>query len=139
MNFFKTTLLSLVLLGISLTAQAQSDESAVRATAMDYVDGTANGNLDQIRRAFHPDAALYGVNGDGTLRRIPINDYIGFFKPGERTGREGKIISIDVVNDAAHVKIEILAGPWKFTDYLLLLKLNGEWKIINKSYTRVKR
>ena len=139
MKLLKATLLTLALVGATLTAQAQTDEEAVRTTAMDYIEGTANGEPYRIRRAFHPDAALYGVNGDGTMRRIPIDTYIGYFKPGETNDRDGKIISIDVVNDAANVKIEILSGPWKFTDYLLLLKLEGEWKIINKSYTRVRQ
>ncbi|HAA19976.1 MAG TPA: dehydrogenase [Cytophagales bacterium] len=139
MKFVRTTLIILALLGASLTAQAQSDDEAVRATAMDYLEGTANGEPERIRRAFHPDAALYAVNDDGSLRRIPIGTYIGYFKPGEKRDRDGKIVAVDVVNDAANVKIEIVSGPWKFTDYLLLLKLNGEWKIINKSYTRVKQ
>ncbi|HAA14927.1 MAG TPA: dehydrogenase [Cytophagales bacterium] len=139
MKFVRTTLIILALSGASLTAQAQSDDEAVRATAMDYLEGTANGEPERIRRAFHPDAALYAVNDDGSLRRIPIGTYIGYFKPGEKRDRDGKIVAVDVVNDAANVKIEIVSGPWKFTDYLLLLKLNGEWKIINKSYTRVKQ
>ncbi|MEL6537530.1 MAG: nuclear transport factor 2 family protein [Bacteroidota bacterium] len=139
MKFLKTTLITLTLLGASLTAQAQSDMEAVRATAMDYIEGTANGELDRLRRAFHEDAALYGVNNDGTMRRIPIDTYIGYFKDGEKNDRDGKIVSVDVVNNAANVKIEILSGPWKYTDYLLLLKLEGEWKIINKSYTRVRQ
>jgi len=138
MKFVRTTVIALTLLGATLTAQAQTDEAAVRATAMDYIEGTANGEPDRIRRAFHPDAALYAVNDDGSLKRIPIGTYIGYFKPGEKRDRVGEIVEVDVVNDAANVKIEILSGPWKFTDYLLLLKLEGEWKIINKSYTRVK-
>ena len=44
-----------------------------------------------------------------------------------------------LVNNAANVKIEITSGQWKFTDYLLLLKLKDGWKIINKSYTRERR
>lgn len=128
-----------ILLIVCQFAQAQNDEAAVRATAMDYIEGTANGEIDRIRRAFHETAALYAVNQDGSLRKIPIAQYIGYFKSGQKNDRQGKIISTDMVNDAAQVKIEILSGKWKFTDYLLLLKLEGGWKIINKSYTRVPR
>ena len=52
--------------------------------------------------------------------------------------RKGKIISVDVVNNAANVKIEITSGPYLFTDFLLLLKIKDDWKIIQKSYTRVR-
>jgi hypothetical protein len=130
------SLCSLVL--IMLAGQAQTEEAAVRATATDYIEGTARGDIPRIRRAFTKTAALYAVETDGSLKRIPIETYIGYFKPNQATGRVGKIVSVDVVNDAASVKIEILSRGWKFTDYLLLLKLDEGWKIINKSYTRVK-
>ncbi|MDW3193749.1 MAG: nuclear transport factor 2 family protein [Cytophagales bacterium] len=123
----------------AISAYAQSEEAAVRATAMDYIDGTANGEIAQIRRAFHETAALFAVNDDGSLRKIPIAQYIGYFKQGQKNDRQGKIISMDIVNNAAQVKIEIVSGQWRFTDYLLLLKLEEGWKIINKSYTKVRK
>ena len=123
---------------LSFSIQAQTDEEAVRATSMDYIEGTANGEISRIRRAFHEGAALYAVNDDGSLRVIPIDRYIGFFKEGQKNDRKGKIVNIDVVNNAANVKIEITSGAYKFTDYLLLLKLKEGWKIIQKSYTRVR-
>jgi len=123
---------------IGFTTLAQSDETAVKATIMDYIEGTANGDIPRIKRAFTETAALYAVNPDGSQKRTPIETYIGFFKPNQSTGRTGKIISTDIVNDAATVKVEILSGPWKFTDYMLLLKLKDGWKIINKSYTKVR-
>ncbi len=124
---------------LSLHVNAQSEEAAVRATAMDYIEGTANGEIERIRRAFHETAALYAVNNEGGLRKIPIDQYIGYFKQGQKNDRKGKIISVDLLNDAAQVKIEIVSGQWKFTDYLLLLKLDEGWKIINKSFTKVRK
>lgn len=135
----KNTFYLFIFLLITLQAKAQSDADAVRATAMDYIEGTANGEIDRIKRAFTETAALYAVNDDGSLRKIPIAKYISFFKEGQKNDRQGKIVSTDIVNNAAQVKIEILSGQWKFTDYLLLLKLDEGWKIINKSYTRVRR
>lgn len=128
-----------LIFAVAVSANAQSEEASVRATAMDYIEGTANGDIEQIRRAFHETAALYAVNDNGGLRKIPIEKYIGFFKPGQKSDRQGKIVSVDMVNDAAQVKIEIVSGQWKFTDYLLLLKLEEGWKIINKSYTKVRK
>ena len=139
MKTIRTITLVATLMLVAFSSQAQSDKEGVKGTAMDYIEGTANGEIDRIRRAFHKDAALYAVNNDGGLRRIPIDQYIGYFKEGQKNDRQGKIVSMDIVNDAANVKIEILSGQWKFTDYLLLLKLDGQWKIINKSYTRVRR
>ena len=139
MKTIRTITLVVTLMLVAFYSQAQSNKEGVKATAMDYIEGTANGEIERIRRAFHKDAALYAVNNDGSLRRIPIDQYIGYFKEGQKNDRQGKIVSMDIVNDAANVKIEILSGQWKFTDYLLLLKLDGQWKIINKSYTRVRK
>lgn len=135
----KISILAIVLLFSCTTINlAQSEEEAVRATIMDYIEGTANGDIPRIERAFTETAALYAANPDGSLKRIPIADYINFFKPNQPTGRVGKIISVDLENNAAMVKVEIRSGDWKFTDYMQLLKLEAGWKIINKSYTRVK-
>ena len=121
------------------TAQAQSDKEAVTQTIMDYMEGTANGQPERIRRAFHKDLNLYAI-ADGGLRITNGQQYIGYFKEGEKRDRVGKIISIDIVNDAAMAKLEIDVPSRKqlFTDYLLLLKLEDGWKIIHKSYTSEK-
>ena len=57
-------------------------------------------------------------------------------KAGEKNIRQGKIIYVDYEKDAAIVKIEILIPSLRvFTDYLMLLKIEGKWKIIHKSFT----
>lgn len=134
----KTFLSFIMLITLSTITLAQTDEEAVRATATDYIEGTANGDIPRIKRAFTETAALDGVNDDGSIRHIPIAQYISYFKPNVKNDRRGKIVAVDIVNNAANVKIEILSQGWKYTDFLLLLKLKDGWKIINKSYTRVK-
>ena len=52
------------------------------------------------------------------------------------SSRIGRIISIDYEKDTAIAKAEILIPNWRvFTDYFLLLKYEGSWKIVHKSYT----
>ncbi len=136
-NHMKKAILSLsICLLTSLIAFGQNDKEGVEAALMDYMEGTSKGDLSRIKRAFTETAALYTVNNDGSLKRIPIAQYIGYFKEGQTNDRKGKIVSIDIVNNAANAKVEIVSRGWKFTDYMLLLKIKGSWKIINKSYTR---
>lgn len=105
-------------------------------TLMDYIDGTANGDPDQVRRAFHPDFNLYTVNDADSLWVRSGVKYIDGIKPGEKNTRQGRIISIDVEGNAAMAKAEIAIPGWRiFTDYFLLLKYEGAWKIVQKSYT----
>lgn len=105
-------------------------------TLMDYIEGTANGEPERLRRAFHPDFKLYTVSDTDSLLVRSGEKYIANVKPGEKANRIGRIISIDFENDAAMAKAEIVVPGWRiFTDYFLLLKYEGSWKIVQKSYT----
>ncbi|NRB49476.1 MAG: nuclear transport factor 2 family protein [Saprospiraceae bacterium] len=127
-----------LILCCAYSLKAQSDMELIQATLMDYIDGTANGEAERIRKAFHKDLNLYVVEGD-SLRARPGQQYISYFEDGKKRNRIGNIVSIDHENDAAMAKIRVdMPGSKRlYTDYLLLLKIAGEWKIIHKSYTYV--
>lgn len=114
----------------------KSDIEQITETLMDYIEGTANGQPERLRKAFHPDFNLYTVTSEDNLRIRSGEEYISNVKQGEKTNRIGRIISIDFEKDAAIAKAEILIPNWRvFTDYFLLLKYEGSWKIVHKSYT----
>lgn len=128
-----------VLCGTNATAQSNktaSDIDQITMTLMNYIDGTANGEPEKLKTAFHPDFNLYTVTDKDSLRIRSGRDYIANIKPGEKANRIGRIIFIDVENNAAMAKAEILIPNWRiFTDYFLLMKYEGSWKIVQKSYT----
>lgn len=124
---------------ISVNAQTENSQSEIQLitkTLMDYIDGTANGEPDKLKKAFHPDFNLYSVTKEDSLRVWEGKDYIDKIKTGEKNNRIGRIISIDYEKDAAIAKAEIVIPNWRiFTDYFLLIKYEGSWKIVQKSYT----
>ena len=132
-------LVHLCAFGTSVFAQnekSKSDIELISMTLMDYIEGTANGESEKLKRAFHPDFNLYTVTSEDSLRVRSGKEYISNVKEGEKTNRIGRIISIDYEKDAAIAKAEILIPNWRvFTDYFLLLKYEGSWKIVQKSYT----
>ncbi len=134
----KVLLLALFFIGFQGLQAQESDLELIRGTFLDYIEGTANGEADRIRNAFHADLNLYAVEGD-TLRARSGQQYIGYFEDGKKRNRIGNIVSIDHENNAAMAKIRVdMPGSKRlYTDYLLLLKIAGEWKIIHKSYTYV--
>jgi hypothetical protein len=140
MKFINFFAISLLLMG-AFNAPAQTVSSAseieqITATLMDYIEGTANGEPERLRKAFHPDFNLYTVTEADSLRIRSGEKYISDIKPGEKANRIGRIISIDYEKDAAIAKAEIVIPNWRiFTDYFLLLKYEGSWKIVQKSYT----
>jgi hypothetical protein len=135
------TLVFALLLQLPLYVVAQPDQVAqelplITATLMDYIDGTANDDPEQVRRAFHPDFNLYTVNDADSLVVRSGAKYINGIKVGEKNNRQGRIISIDVEGNAAMAKAEIAVPGWRiFTDYFLLLKYEGAWRIVQKSYS----
>ncbi|MEL6637477.1 MAG: nuclear transport factor 2 family protein [Bacteroidota bacterium] len=127
------------LCSLSLSAQTEntpSELAQITATLMDYIEGTANGEPDRLRRAFHPDFNLYTVTEADSLRVRSGEKYIANVEEGKKANRIGRIISIDYEKDAAIAKAEIVIPNWRiFTDYFLLLRYEGSWKIVHKSYT----
>ncbi|MEM8525932.1 MAG: nuclear transport factor 2 family protein [Bacteroidota bacterium] len=133
------TIIGLLLLTQMIQAQtnSQSDLQQITATLMDYIEGTANGEPDRLRRAFHPDFNLYAVKND-SLQIRSGEKYVSLFKPGKKSNRVGRIVSIDFEQDVATAKAEIVVPDWRiFTDYFLLVKYEGSWKIVHKSYTSI--
>jgi len=137
MKMNKIVILVLLFLGTQ-TTNGQTDLEDITNTLLDYVEGTANGEPERVKRAFHPELNLYSVAND-SLKIWYGQDYTGGIKKGQQSNRIGRIVSIDYENDAACAKIEIVMPGLKrmYTDYLLLLKYQGSWKIIHKSYTYV--
>lgn len=136
----KKLILTAIILFTLVTAncqeQSQYEIQQISETIMLYIDGTANGEPNKLKKAFHADFNLYSVTEEDSLRTWSGKDYIGKIKKGEKSNRIGRIVSIDYENNAAIAKAEIIIPNWRiFTDYFLLLKYDGTWKVVHKSYT----
>ncbi len=117
-------------------SETTSEIEQIYKTLMHYIEGTTYGEPDRLEKAFHSDFNLYTVTEKDSLLIRSGKKYISNIKTGEKSNRIGRIISIDYENNAAIAKAEIVIPNWKiFTDYFLLLKYEGQWKIIQKSYT----
>ena len=131
----KTIITAFLVCGL-INVNAQSEIEKINNVLYDYIEGTANGEPDRLKKAFHEDFNLYFVAND-TIRVWSGKKYIENVKPGAKSNRIGKVISIDYEDNAAVARIEILMPARKriYTDYLLLLKVKNQWKIIHKSFT----
>ena len=130
------TLLLVLSLGASLPAQ-QSEESGVRAAVNQYFKGHATGSPDEMRKAFLPSAHIEGVR-NGTFTSWTAEEYSSRFsgKPAaDEASRKRTIDAVNVSGDAAMVRATLVHGATTFTDYFVLLKVGGEWKIANKVYS----
>ncbi|MTI31112.1 nuclear transport factor 2 family protein [Xanthovirga aplysinae] len=130
-----------VLVACVQCAYAQTEQKEVKATLLNYIEGTSYNHPNLIKKAFFEKANLYLTNKEKKLWIVPAEEYAGFFEKGEKgkfNGRIGNILSVDIEEDVALAKVEILipAKDTRFVDVFLLKKVEGNWKIMSKSATK---
>ncbi len=132
----RTNFLLILMLFVLQNVIAQTEFEKIEACLLNYLEGTANGEPEKVSKAFHEDLNLYHVKNDSLVTWFG-KDYIGNIEPGKKSNRIGRIVNIDFEGNAAIAKIEILMPRSKriYTDYLMLLKVHGQWKIIHKVFT----
>ncbi len=118
-------------------AQASGAEvAAARVPLENYLRGHATGDPEFMRKAFHTEGNLIFIR-DGKYTTRSFADYIAGMsgRPAPDEARRRRWIeSVDVSGNAAVGKVVLDYPAGRFVDYMTLLKLGGEWKIVNKSF-----
>ncbi|HUR97790.1 MAG TPA: nuclear transport factor 2 family protein [Pyrinomonadaceae bacterium] len=112
------------------------EKDAVRVPLENYIKGHATGDAEYMRKAFHTEGSLIFIR-DGKYTTRSFADYIAGFtgKPAEdESMRKRAIDTIDVFGNAASAKIILDYPTARLVDYMSLLKIDGEWKIVNKIF-----
>lgn len=126
----------ILVLQSSAFAQTKSTSIAdITSTIQLYFDGTQYGEPELVSKAFAETLFVQWIDADGNFRSRDASSYIERIEKGRQVARFGKIVSLDVTDNAASAKVEISYGQKLYTDYLLLLKIDGVWKITNKIAT----
>jgi hypothetical protein len=94
-------------------------------------------SVDALPKAFHPDAMMQSVH-DGALLRVSQSEWARRLAaaPSPPPAAVRRIETIDVEGTAAAVKAVADFATFQFLDYLLLLKLDGRWQIVGKTFHR---
>jgi hypothetical protein len=120
-------------------AQAQSpasEEAAVREALNHYLQGHATGKGEEHAKVFHPESKLFWI-ADGQLRTRTSAEYIAGAsgKPAaDEAKRKRRIAMVDIAGNAAIARVELDYPDVKFVDYMSLLKVDGRWQIVNKTF-----
>jgi hypothetical protein len=113
-----------------------ADTAAARVPLENYIQGHATGNGDFMRKAFHPEAKVMAFR-DGKLMNITSEEFASRFngKPAaDEAQRKRRIESVEITGNAGVGKIVLDYPTVTFTDYMSLLKVGDEWKIVNKVF-----
>ncbi len=109
--------------------------NAITSTLQHYIDGARSGRGDDMKPAFHEDATIFGYVGS-ELFAGPIQQLFAWNdENGPATALTAQIVSIDLIDTVATVRLEL--DNWtgqRYTDLFTLLNVDGEWKIMNKIF-----
>ena len=117
------------------TANDLDDYARIEATIGHYLQGAIAGKGDLMRPAFHAQATIFGYVGPDLFAGPIENLFEWNDANGPAAGLKSRITSIDLVGTIASARVE--TDDWtghRFTDFFNLLKVDGEWKIMNKVF-----
>ena len=130
------------LIMMAVAGTQTSEEAAVRAAVNHYVQGHATGSPQEFSAAFHDKASLFWVDAQGQLATRTSAEYIARaagHPAADEAKRIRRIVFVDITGTAAVAKVELDYPDAHMFDYLSLLKINGEWRIINKIFNTERR
>ena len=130
-------LLAVLALPPSVHAQTAADSAAIRATALDYVEGWYEGNAERMSRALHPELVKRIVVTDTATKRSIIEGMgatalvngarHGWGKQTPKARQQKDVTILDIFGNASSVKA--VMADW--IDYLQIAKVDGRWVIVN--------
>ena len=107
-----------------------------------YIDGFNDGDSTKFHEAFYADAWMFYTDADGVLHRYRLTDCFEDWATPPLATIVGRIISVTQAGDVATVLLGFddaadLADSW--VDVHSLLRIDGAWKIMNKTATHCRR
>jgi len=119
------------------TEQIDDYDAIVKVLKL-YMDGSARGEADKLKEAFHPDARMFGSLG-GKRLDVPIQALFEMTaeRPADTDGAyRGRVVSVTQVGDAAMAAVaeDGFWGRVSFVDFFNLAKIDGRWWIVNKTF-----
>ncbi|WP_207427612.1 nuclear transport factor 2 family protein [Pedobacter sp. SYSU D00535] len=106
-----------------------------------YFEGIFYGDIAKLTTCFHENVYMYGDIKDvdylksvkeyleGVENRQSPNDLNETFKM--------KIIGIEILGKIAIAKLHVPMLGYNYYDYLSLVKINNDWKIVNKLFSHI--
>jgi hypothetical protein len=125
----------------TMTARTGDYDDIVRVMQL-YIDGFNDNDIRKFEKAFHEDAWIFYSDAAGVLHKHLISESFERWAAPPSWGVVGRLISVTQVGDAAAVQLSLDAPSDKsksYIDFHNLVRINGVWKITNKTATHGSR
>lgn len=117
--------------------EQMSEFNAVENLARKFIEAVKAGNSEIVKPYFYEKATFFGQLNEKEYQSGSIQ---GFYETIDKMGPCGDdyVARADVISlEKTIAMVRVLEDNWhgyKFTDFLIMNKINGEWKIVSKVY-----
>lgn len=121
-----------------MTTTAPDYDAIVRVVQL-YIDA-CNGDVDTFKEAFHEDAWIFCTDAAGVLHKDLLSRFVEGWTATDHI--EGRVLAVTQAGDVATVLLgwdnrTVPSDSW--VDVHALLRIDGVWKITNKTATHSSR
>lgn len=122
---------------IGFSAFAQSEDEGIKSSISAYTEGFTKGDTASLGRAFASNALLRNLNAStGKLVDTPLRKFIAGMPTGGAKAT-GNLVNYSYAGTSAVATVEFKFDDFKYIDLLSLVKINDDWKIVCRVYSRV--
>ena len=144
MKWLTITAALAALLNLSTAERPRSadEHAAVHAAVDGYLDGVAKADAALLERVWDLDQGrmvfVRARDGNETVVDVPIRDAIQRWTSRTPDPSSGRVLSINIIDGRmALAQVDMVYGPHHYVDLLSLYKVNGAWKIVNKTFVEL--
>ncbi|WP_153231842.1 nuclear transport factor 2 family protein [Algoriphagus machipongonensis] len=140
MRYLAVFLILTVIMVSKAKAQVSNERELISETIQLYFDGMIERDKSKLEKAFISEARLIGYRGEN-FTLTTFESWAEATSKGEARNPavyKNEIVSIRVQGNAAAVETELYWPGIYYYDFLTLMKIDGEWKIVNKSWSQKK-
>ncbi len=123
----------------SVMSQENTDEAEIRRVLADYVSGWREADVERLAGVFSLEAGsvmwVTAESGEEVLRSMTFREVLERRKAQPHYGLEWDVLALDIVDrKVAVAKLHISRTGGSYVDFLVLYKIAGEWRIVNKTF-----
>lgn len=114
-----------------------NDTKAILAVIDTYIEGLRTGRVDLLKKCFHKDAIMYGYSIQNKITEGSVQhlyDLIEKHGALEKVASKNRVLHQTSNTASVLAELETTSSHENSTDYLSMMKINDEWKIISKVY-----
>ncbi len=122
---------------VGISAFAQSEDEGIKSAINSYTEGFTKGDTASLGRAFASNALLRNLNtSTGKIADTPLRKFIAGMPAGGAKAT-GSLVNYSYAGTSAVATVEFKFDDFKYIDLLSLMKINEDWKIVCRVYSRV--